>query len=269
MRIAATVQYVGEHFYGFQRQKQFRTVQGELENAFSTYLREKIEVFPAGRTDTGVHAEGQVLHFDCQASPAIDEMIYAVNAILPKDCSISYAQQVADNFHARFSCQSRIYSYCIYNSPRRNALYEKTSIWIRKPIDDSFIERLLNDCATGELDFRTFTRAKLVKRGEPTHRRLEKFKMFRYGDLLILLIKGSGFLHNMVRILVGSALESSWQPDAKAHFLEVMQSGDRRLAGQTLPAHALTFLNAKYAEYQTPIRYLTTYNQLSLTEEAW
>ena len=269
MRLAATVQYLGHRFYGFQRQKEFRTVQGELEQALSIFLREKIQVYPAGRTDTGVNAEGQVIHFDIDGSPDLDELLYAVNAILPDDVSLSYAQQVNSEFHARFSCTGRVYSYTVLNSLRRQALHQEDSVWIRKRINEEKLEKLLETCALGELDFRAFTKASLVKRGDPTHRRLEKFKVLRHGDLLFVIIKGSGFLHNMVRILVGSAIESLWESSSEDYFKMIMEKGDRRLAGKTLPANALTFLNAKYKDYKTPCRFLPTYSLLGMEESEW
>lgn len=269
MRLAATVQYSGHNFYGFQRQKEFRTVQGELERALSTYLRVEVLLYPAGRTDTGVSAEGQVIHFEINGTPELDELLYAVNAILPADVSISFIKEVEQDFHARFSCIGRIYSYTILNSPRRQALHQSNSVWIRRPIDEQKLEKLLIECASGELDFRAFTKASLVKRGEPTFRRLEKFKVLRHGDLLFIVIKGSGFLHNMVRILVGSAVESLWEKSPEDNFRMMMEKGDRRLAGKTLPANALTFLNAKYKDYKTPSRFLPTYSLLGMEESEW
>lgn len=247
-----TVEYDGGPYYGFQRQKNQNSVQAELEKALSTVLREKIRVYCAGRTDTGVNALGQVIHFSANSAPPLEKLIYAVNSLIPKDIAVRHAAQVPDNFHARFSCLAREYVYIIYHAPYRPGVLGYKSLWLREKLDWDLV-RKATPSLLGEKNFAAFTRVALVKSGEKTHRRIDDIRVVEDGSYAYIHISGSGFLHNMIRILVGTLLDVARGKLEPAQVAHIVASGDRLEAGVTLKPHALYFLHAQYREYdQSP-----------------
>ena len=263
MKFAFTIQYSGNSFFGFQRQKDYRSVQQIIEEAIFTILRKKIRIYPAGRTDTGVHAAGQVIHFsfDYENSLLSDmrRFIYAVNSVLPDDVSFIYGKPVSEDFHARFSCKGRDYLYRILNSPYRMALYRETSHWVRTEMDIQKMreaaERLI-----GEHDFAAFTKAFYQKKGEKTVRRIDDIQIIENYPFIDFYYKGSGFLHNMIRIITGTLLQAGKGQITSDEIAEILKNKKRDLAGQTIPACGLFFLNAYYDEYETPVELLPFYD---------
>lgn len=260
--IAFSVQYHGANFYGFQLQKSVRTVQGELEKAFHKILRSSVRVHCSGRTDTGVHALAQVIHIEIPLAhrsrlPPLRRLIYAVNCVLPHDVSLIHGQEMSGqmdgpHFHSRFSCKGREYIYKISNAPFRAALLDGFAHWERTPLDIHLMRRAVEPLI-GEHDFGAFTPVSHVKKGEVTIRRLDAVHIISIGHEIYFYFIGSGFLHNMIRILSGSLLEiGKGQMDFTA--LEgALVSKDRLRAGITLPPDGLYFTYAHYDEYKTPV----------------
>jgi len=259
VKFAFTIQYSGHSFYGFQRQKDFRTVQETIENALFTLLRQNIRIHAAGRTDTGVHAVGQVIHFSYGGKSALlndlHKFIYAVNSVLPPEVSFVYGRPVSNDFHARFSCKGRDYLYRILNSPYRMALYRETSHWVRSKL---YIKRMREaaERLIGEHDFAAFTKAIYKKNGEKTVRRIDKIYIVESYPFVDFYYCGSGFLHNMIRIITGTLLQAGKGKLTPDDISNILNDQQRDLAGQTIPPCGLHFINAYYDEYETPVELL-------------
>lgn len=243
-----TIEYDGAAYFGFQLQKNQPTIQGMLERALTIVLRQKARVYCAGRTDTGVNALGQVVHFQADYQKPIEELVYSLNSLLPKDIAIRYAAIVPENFHARFSCLSREYVYIIYNAPYRPSALGFKSLWVRGELDWSAVRAAI-PFLIGEKNFASFTRAALAKSGERTFRRIDAIEIVGAFPYAFIWIRGSGFLHNMVRILAGTLLDVARGKVLPQQVQEIVDSADRLNAGVTQKPQALYFLHAEYAEY--------------------
>lgn len=248
MKVAMTLEYDGSAYCGFQLQKDQNSVQAELERALRTALRVPVRIHCAGRTDSGVHALGQVVHFSAPTVPPLERLVYSVNSLLPRDIAISHAEVVPDNFHARFSCLSREYVYAIYQAPYRPAAPGLRALWLRGE-QDWRRAKLAIPHLLGEKDFASFTRKALAKSGERTWRRIDAIDIVESLPYVFIYIRGSGFLHNMVRILAGTLLDVARAKIPPEALATIVASADRLCAGVTLKADALYFLYAEYAEY--------------------
>ena len=269
MKIALTLQYHGAHFCGFQRQKGERTVQEEFEKILQIYFRTPVRIHCAGRTDTGVHSAGQVIHFEISENDLffrtrlLDRMIYNLNCILPQDISIIFGKIVPDNFHARFSCVSREYVYGIVTSKYRMSMYRENHLWIRYPVS---IEKM-NEAAeflVGEHDFASFTKNIYKISNEKTIRRIDRIEIVPKDSFLYFYFSGSGFLHNMIRIITGTLLLTGRGDISPKDVQNILHSKNRTNAGNTLPAFPLVFLNARYKDYETPRQLIAYYNMLGI-----
>lgn len=248
IKTALTIEYDGAPYYGFQLQKERNTIQAELEKALAVVLRERVRVYCAGRTDTGVNALGQVVHFAADYRQTIAELVYSLNSLLPKDIAIRHAAHVPEDFHARFSCLGREYVYAICNAPYRPGNLGFKSLWIRGDLDWSPVRAAIPHLV-GEKNFASFTKAALVKSGERTVRRIDGIDIIQSAPYVFIYVRGSGFLHNMIRILTGTLLDiarGKTEPDAVS---EIVQNADRLSAGVTQKPDALYFLHAEYADY--------------------
>lgn len=248
MKTAMTIEYDGSAYCGFQIQNGQNSVQAELEKALAVALRQKVRVHCAGRTDTGVNALGQVIHFAADYPQSLNELIYSVNSLIPKDIAVRHAERVGDDFHARFACRAREYVYIVQNSPYRPTPLGFKALWVRGPLNWTLVREALPSLV-GEKDFAGFTRVAVVKKGEKTLRRIDGIDIVESSPYVFIYIRGSGFLHNMVRILVGTFLDvakGKMHPDKIA---AILAEGDRLAAGVTQKSDPLYFLKADYADY--------------------
>jgi tRNA pseudouridine38-40 synthase len=246
MRVALGVQYDGSGFRGWQAQRPgVRTVQTCLEQALAQVADHPVRVVCAGRTDTGVHGVGQVVHFDTAAARSARSWVLGGNAHLPTDLSLNWARPVADEFHARFSALARRYRYVIHNHAYRAALLQRRAAWWRPPLA---AERMhaAGQLLVGEHDFSAFRAAECQAR-QPIRRLLE-LTVRRRGDSVILEVEANAFLHHMVRNIAGVllAIGAGEQPVEWAR--EVLEGGDRTRAGITAPAEGLYLLAVRYPE---------------------
>lgn len=263
MKVAFTLQYRGDQFHGFQRQNDVRTVQQSLEEAIEIVTRRRIRVYTAGRTDTGVSAQGQVVHCALPDSSyqSLDRFIYSLNSLTPEALSIIHGSPVPDDFHARFSCLGREYSYHVLLSDRQMAWFGRYAYRVRGGLD----LRVMRECAdilTGELDFAAFTRAMMLRKGEKTMRRIDEIRFIEQGPSLYFYYKGSGFLHNMIRIITGTLIAAGRGHIGPADVQNMLDSRDRRESGITLPPEPLAFINARYRDYATPEKLIPFYSLL-------
>ncbi len=244
MKIALGVEYLGTQFHGWQMQKSaIRTVQSVVEQALSKIADEPIKVFCAGRTDAGVHALEQVIHFETAVIRSCKAWLLGGNAKLPYDVNFKWARIVEGDFHARFSARARQYHYHIHNTPVRCALTHATELWEPRPLN---LENM--QCASqyllGKHDFSAF-RAKLCQAKSPI-KTIEHLHLTRQNDKILLDIKANAFLHHMVRNIVGTLLKVG-RGEREAHWVaDVLASGQRQRAGATAKPHGLYFVKAFY-----------------------
>ena len=200
------VSYIGTNFYGWQDQynKQIRTVQSCVEQTLSKIANNKIKVFCSGRTDTGVHALEQVIHFDSNVFRSEKSWLYGGNRYLPKDISFLWSKKVDNSFHARFSATARMYRYNIYNEPLRNCHSQPYSLWIAKKLDINAMNEAI-EFLKGEYDFSAFRSSQC--QSQKVIRKVYKIELDFNGKYLTFTIVADGFLHKMVRNLVGTILE--------------------------------------------------------------
>ena len=248
LRYALIVQYDGTHYSGFQIQHNANTIQYELEKAIKILTREDIRIAAAGRTDAGVHALGQVIHFDLSKLIPLEKMCIGLNGILPADIAIKKAFNVDSHFHARYSAVAREYSYVLYNHRYKSPFMLYRALWVREPINIAFFKEACQYCI-GEKDFASF--CKKCSATEGTIRFVEYITVDRiFNDFVVLTIKGNAFLHNMVRILIGTLLMLMRNNDKPSKMKEILERRDRHYSGETAPAYGLYLKKVHYpAEY--------------------
>ncbi len=249
-RIALGVEYDGSAFCGWQRQPHAPSVQEALEAALSRVADEAIGVVCAGRTDTGVHARGQVVHFDTRAERPARAWVLGVNSNLPDEIAVCWAQPVSSEFHARFSARARRYRYRIVNRATRPALGQRMLTWVRRPLDESRMRQAARHLV-GEHDFSAY-RALACQARHPV-RTVSRLEVVRYGEFVDIDIEANAFLHHMVRNIAGVLItigEGRAEPDWARTVLETR---DRTLGGVTAPAAGLCFMAVRYpAEFELP-----------------
>lgn len=244
MRLAAGIEYDGSAFCGWQQQQPgVRTVQEAVERAFSKVADHAVTVVCAGRTDAGVHATGQVIHFDTEARRADRSWVLGANANLPEDVTVHWVRPVSDDFHARFSARARRYRYVILNRWVRPAILRRRVTWFHKPLD---VERMQagGQHLLGEHDFSSF-RALACQAKSPV-RELRLLEVSRAGDFVAIDVVANAFLHHMVRNIAGVLMAvgtGERDPDWVRDLLGVR---DRTVAGVTAPADGLYFVRVSY-----------------------
>lgn len=246
MKIALGVEYQGQNYYGWQRQEKVKSVQEHLEKALSFVANERIEVFCAGRTDSGVHATGQVVHFETNANRPEKAWVFGGNANLPDDIAIRWGKIVDDDFHARFSATARRYRYVIYNRQQRSAILPFGVTHIHQPLDHQKMHQA-GQALLGENDFTSF-RAAQCQSNTP-FRNVHHLNVYRLGDYVIVDIQANAFLHHMVRNIVGSLVEVGLGNQSVSWLGELLALKNRQFAAPTAKAHGLYLVKAFYPEH--------------------
>ena len=242
-RYALAVEYDGTEYDGWQSQAVGVTLQQSLQKALSVVANSTIVVNCAGRTDAGVHASGQVVHFDSPVERSARAWMLGTNSNLPNSMAVHWAGQVADDFHARYSALAREYCYSLLNRQARPGLNARTLAWERKPLDVPAMQEAANSLL-GQQDFTSFrTVACQAKR---PWRRLDRLDIERDGNVLNFHVQANAFLHHMVRNLVGSLLVVGRGEQKPEWIRTVLAAKDRALAGATAPAGGLVFIGPKY-----------------------
>jgi len=250
VRIALGVEYDGTDFAGWQIQPNQRTVQDCLQKAISTVSNQPTTIIAAGRTDSGVHALNQVVHFDTDAIRNERNWILGLNANLPRDINVVWAREVDDNFSARFSATRRHYRYLLMNRVSRTAIHDNRMWWVFKPLDVEKMQQAA-DQLIGHHDFSAF-RAKECQANSPI-KTLERLKISKQGDCIAIDVTAQSFLHHMVRNLVG-VLVPIGQGDKPVSWAQyVLETKDRSKGGITSPPQGLFFIDVEYPEqYSLP-----------------
>jgi tRNA pseudouridine38-40 synthase len=244
MRIALGIEYDGRGFHGWQTQRHgVRTVQQAVESAVSSVADQSVGLVCAGRTDTGVHGIGQVVHFDTAAQRTPRNWLLGINANLPADVNVTWAQPVAGDFHARFSATGRAYRYLILNRAARSSLLAGRATWVHRPLD---AERMhaAGQALLGTHDFSSY-RALACQAKSPV-RELRELTVRRHADLIELSVSANAFLHHMVRNIAGVLMTIGRGDRPVTWAAEVLALRDRTLGGVTAPPDGLYFARVEY-----------------------
>jgi tRNA pseudouridine38-40 synthase len=244
MKIALGVEYLGTDFHGWQIQKSgLRTVQGVVEPALSKIANHPVRVFCSGRTDAGVHAQEQVIHFETETTRTDGAWLFGGNANLPSDVNFKWAKEVGDDFHARFNAHARSYEYKIHNHPIRSSLKAGYYLWEPRSLN---IDEMKKAAAflVGEHDFSCF-RGSMCQAKSPI-KTIEYLQIDAIDDDLIIKVKANAFLHHMVRNIVGTLLKIGRGEEKPEWMLLVLDSKDRKEAGPTAEPQGLYFIKAHY-----------------------
>ncbi|XBS68655.1 tRNA pseudouridine(38-40) synthase TruA [Acerihabitans sp. KWT182] len=243
MKLALGIEYDGSRFYGWQRQQEVASVQACLEQALSKVADEPVTVFCAGRTDAGVHATGQVVHFETLARRENAAWTLGVNANLPAEVAVRWAAGVTADFHARFSATARRYRYIIYNHPYRPAILSRGVTHFYHELDAEKMERA-GRCLLGEHDFTSFRAVQCQSR--TPWRNVRHLTVTRRGAYVVVDIKANAFVHHMVRNIVGSLMEVGCGHQGEGWIEELLAARDRTLAAATAKAEGLYLVAVDY-----------------------
>jgi len=242
-RIAMGVEYDGTGFHGWQIQNHVRTVQEQVERAVSRVADQQVRTQCAGRTDAGVHALEQIIHFDTVAHRTERSWVLGTNANLPTDVNVLWARSVSADFHARFRAIARHYRYLILSRPTRSALTRNRAAWVHRDLDLDRMSRAARDFV-GEHDFSSF-RARGCQAKSPV-RCIHYLEMEQRGELFDLRIGANGFLHHMVRNIAGVLMAIGCGDLPVSRVRELLAIRDRARGGVTAPPRGLYFLRADY-----------------------
>lgn len=245
--IKLVLEYDGSTFFGFQRQPHHPTIQEALEKALSIIFRRKMKIAAAsGRTDAGVHAEGQVVNFKTSSDKELRQIQRGLNALLPQPIVVSGIEEVSPGFHARFSIKSKTYEYRVWNHPYRSPLIAGRAFHVPFYLDIARMRRAAK-FFIGRHDFRSFTSVTAMKKKDASCvRTIKRFQIKKQGYLILIQVEADGFLYHMIRNMVGTLLEVGRGKRPPEEIATVLKGRDRRLAGMTAPSEGLTFLEAFY-----------------------
>jgi tRNA pseudouridine38-40 synthase len=244
MKLALGVEYLGTNFHGWQLQKSgIRTVQQVVEEALSSIADKPIRVFCSGRTDAGVHALEQVIHFETDVERKDSAWLFGGNVNLPYDVNFKWVKQVNDDFHARFNAFARQYHYKIHNTPVRSALSGAYTLWEPRKLDVTAMSAAA-EYLLGEHDFSSF-RGSLCQAKSPI-KTIEFIRLTQTDHEILLDIKANAFLHHMVRNIVGTLLKVGRGEKSIEWVKEVLEAKDRKRAGATAEPQGLYFVKAFY-----------------------
>ncbi len=245
MRIAAGVEYNGSEFHGWQRQINSLSVQQIVEQAISTVANHSVEVSCAGRTDAGVHAQGQVIHFDTEALREPRQWQLGINSNLASNVSITWVKIVSDEFHARYAATARRYRYIIFNRFARPAMLVDKVCWVYHPLNEEAMQAAAKHLL-GKHDFTAY-RA-VACQSKSAIRTIESIQVERSGEFLYIDIQANAFLQHMVRNIVGVLTTIGQGLKSTEWSREVLQVRDRTQGGITAPASGLYLVGVRYPQ---------------------
>jgi len=249
MRYALLLEYHGSAYIGWQRQPHARSIQSTVELALSQIADEPIEVVCAGRTDTGVHALGQVVHFDTNASRPIYNWVRGLNALLPADIAIRAMSEVAADFHARFDASHRHYQYVILNQATRSTFWHERATFVHVPLEVAPMHEAAQ-WLLGVHDFNAFRSSEC--QSHSSHRHVLAVNVQRKDAFVVIDITANAFLHHMVRNIAGSLIWVGQGKTSPEWLREVLETRDRTQAGPTAAAEGLYFVNVAYPANKSP-----------------
>ncbi len=244
-RIVMGIEYDGSGFQGWQWQPEQRTIQSELESALSQVADHPVRVVCSGRTDAGVHALEQVVHFDAEVHRTDYAWVMGTNRHLPGDIRVRFAREISADFHARTSAIARVYHYQILNRPMHSALHRGQLTWVPRPLNLEAMQEA-GLCLVGERDFSSF-RAKGCQSRSPI-RFLHFIRIFREGERVLIEVCANAFLHHMVRNIAGALIEVGIGKRPSGWVKAVLDLKDREQGGVTAPPDGLYFAGVYYPD---------------------
>lgn len=243
-RVKMIVEYDGTNYAGWQRQINAMTVQQRLEEALSKLTKTPVTITGASRTDAGVHAMGQTVHFDTCSGVPDDKFAFALNTMLPEDIRIRKSMPAEPDFHSRFQAKGKIYRYLIHNAPHASAIWRHHRAHVMYPLDVDKMNREVQSMI-GTHDFAPFAASGSIVKD--TVRTIYNAQVIRSGEKVMLLVHGNGFLYNMVRILAGTLISVGTGKLEEGAIGRALESLNRLDLGVTAPAHGLTLMRVFYA----------------------
>ncbi len=250
-RVKLTVAYDGTNYCGWQIQDNGITIEEVLNKKLFELLGEEIHVIGASRTDSGVHARGNVAVFDTETKIPADKLSFALNQRLPDDIRIVDSREVASDFHPRYANSVKTYEYRIWNDRFPNPLVRLYSKFVYYDIDMEKMEEA-SRCLVGEHDFKSFCTPRTQVK--TTTRTVKEISFRREGKMIIMTIRGTGFLYNMVRIIMGTLLRVGTGLFEPERVKQILEACDRAAAGPTAEACGLTLAGIEYIENQEPAK---------------
>lgn len=244
--LAIAIEFLGTNYHGWQRQKEVLGVQEALEKAISTVANETVEVIAAGRTDSSVHASNMIAHFVTHAYRPTNNWLRGVNSLLPDDIALRWVQPMPADFHARFAAIARRYRYITLNQTQRPAILNHQVTHIHEPLDLAAMQLAAADIV-GTHDFSSY-RAAACQSNQPI-RNISHANIFAHGQFIVFDIQADGFLHHMVRNLMGTLYAIGRHELEPADFLNILAKKDRTIAPPTASGDGLYFINAYYPEH--------------------
>jgi len=241
--VKAVVEYDGTDYFGFQRQSRRRTIQGELESALTLVMKEPVRVVGASRTDTGAHARGQVISFKTTCGIPIERMCVALNSALPPNIVLADAEEVGPDFHARYSALLRTYEYLILNAERPSAMFGRFTWHVPGKLNLAAMRRAATHLV-GTHDFSAFSTSR--RDGKSAVRSLTALDIRKRSDVVTFVLTANGFLHGMVRGIVGTLVEVGQGRRKPDDVKTILDSKDRSAAGKTAPARGLCLIKVAY-----------------------
>lgn len=263
-KVLIEIQYNGKNFCGWQIQngknKEARTVEGELEKILSLFLGEKICLFASGRTDAGVHAKSQFAHFETNSKMDFEKLPMALEHLLPCDLSVKSAKVVSNDFHARYCVKEKTYHYMCYISKIRDVFLDEIALQIKHNLNIGKMQNAVKHFV-GEHDFSSFCVAKkefennendndlpkeILQKKRTNIRNITNFEIEKIDNIITFKISSDGFLHNMVRIIVGTLIEVGQGKREPSDMIEILNKQNRIYAGKTISPKGLTLFGVKY-----------------------
>ena len=241
--IKLIIEYDGKKFGGWQKQPTKLNIQGEIEQAIKEITGEDVELIASGRTDSGVHSLGQVANFKTNSNIEIEKVAIAINSKLKKSIVIKKAEEVSEDFHARYSCKGKKYRYIINNSQQGTAIYRDLECHIPQKLDVEKMRKAIK-YFEGEHDFKGFKASGTSSKN--TIRTIYKAEIKQEGERIIIELTGSGFMYNMVRIIAGTIVDVGLGRIKPEEIPRIINLKDRNKAGKTLPAHGLYLVEVYY-----------------------
>jgi tRNA pseudouridine38-40 synthase len=251
LRIALGVEYDGSEYFGFQKQKTTnQTIQGLLETSASKVADHKVKTFCSGRTDAGVHAFMQVIHFDTDAIRSSREWLRGINSYLPSDIRVIWSKEMDESFHARFSATRRSYLYNIFNNQTPSALWSDRSLFVTQQLDIRSM-RAASKYLIGEHDFTSFRGSGC--QSKTSLRNIDNIEISKKDRFIRVELSANAFLLHMVRIIIGTLLMVGKKEIKPKEVENILKQQDRRLAGKTVSSSGLFFLGPEYPQkYKIP-----------------
>lgn len=249
-RLALGIEYTGSAYRGWQRQAHADSIQAQIEDALEKILLTKVVVTCAGRTDAGVHATAQVIHFDVPVARPIKAFTRGVNTVLPPDIAVTWAHVVNHDFHARYSAFARRYRYIIYNYPFRSGVFANGATHVYEPLDETRMHEAAQHLL-GEQDFTSF-RASHCQSNTP-FRCVHSCKVTRQQNYVVIEIQANAFLHHMVRNIAGTLIKIGSGEQEPIWVKELLLAKDRTVAAATAKPHGLYLVEVDYPpEFDLP-----------------